>query len=81
MDYDVARCSKHCYETEREFQPGEAFYSALVVDGADIERRDYSLDAWKGEPEGTIGWWKSRMPGRDTTPKTLGAKRCDARLF
>jgi len=69
MDYNVARCTKHCHETEREFQPGEAFYSALIVDGADIERRDYSVEAWQGEPEGAIGWWKSRMPGRDTTRK------------
>ena len=69
MDYDVGRCTRHCYETEHEFQPGEAFYSVLVADGAAIERRDYSLDAWKGEPDGAIGWWKSRMPGLDAKRK------------
>lgn len=69
MDYDVARCTKHCYETDREFQPGEAFYSVLVTEGADIERRDYSLDAWKDDPDGSIGWWKSRMPSHNTARK------------
>jgi hypothetical protein len=41
----------------------------LIADGVNIERRDYSLDAWKGEPEEAIGWWKSRMPGLDAKRK------------
>lgn len=69
MDYDVGRCTKHCHETEREFQPGEAFYSVLLVDGATIERRDYSIEAWNTAPDNAIGWWKSRMPGRDLSRK------------
>ena len=42
--------------------PGEEFYSVLTADGADLKRRDYSIDAWSGPPEGAIGWWKAQMP-------------------
>jgi hypothetical protein len=37
----------------------------VVVEGDDEEtliRNDISAQAWQGPPEGTLGWWKSRMP-------------------
>lgn len=64
MDYEIERCTRHCAATGRELAPGEDFYSALVVEGDQTKRYDYSVDAWKGPPEGSIGWWKAQMPGR-----------------
>lgn len=63
MDYEIQRCTRHCTATGRELAPGEEFYSALIAQGADLERRDYSIEAWGGPPEGAVGWWKSEMPG------------------
>ena len=65
MDYDVGRTSRHCTLTGREIQPGETFYSTLVVEGAHVLRNDYSSDAWLGPPDGVLGWWQSVMPPRD----------------
>ena len=62
MDYEIQRCTRHCSVTERDLAPGEYFYSALVSDGAEMERLDYSIDAWSGPPQNAVGWWKSRMP-------------------
>lgn len=62
MDYEVKRCTRRCATTDREFSPGEEFYSALIAEGADVHRCDYSLEAWEGPPQGSIGWWKSQMP-------------------
>jgi len=64
MDYEVQRCTRHCFATDRELAPGESFYSALVADGAELRRQDYSEDAWQGPPEGAIGWWKSSVASR-----------------
>ena len=36
MDYEVQRCSRHCAESGRELAPGEAFYSVLVAEGAEL---------------------------------------------
>ena len=65
IDYDIQRSTRHCATTGRELQPGEAFYSTLTTDGAQVVRRDYSPEAWQGPPEGVLGWWKAHVPQRD----------------
>ncbi len=65
LDFDVQRCTRRCYETEREFRAGETLYSVLVPEGADVVRRDYCEEAWQGPPEEAIGWWKCLMPESD----------------
>jgi uncharacterized protein YbaR (Trm112 family) len=65
MDYEVQRSTRHCAATGRELAPGEEFYSAVVAEGADLKRFDYTVEAWKGPPEGAIGWWKSQVPTPD----------------
>lgn len=65
MDYEVKRCTRRCLASDRELGEGEEFYSALVAQGADVERQDFSLEGWTEPPEGTIAWWKSRMPFKD----------------
>ncbi|MBN2024283.1 MAG: hypothetical protein JW809_15980 [Pirellulales bacterium] len=62
MDYEIHRPSKRCSATDREFTPGETYYSVLVSEGDATQRYDYCMDAWGGPPEGAIGWWKSQMP-------------------
>lgn len=62
MDFDVQRCTRRCAETDHEFQPGEEFYSVLIATGSEITRQDYSISAWQGPPDNSIGWWKSQMP-------------------
>jgi hypothetical protein len=34
----------------------------LEVQGADVVRRDFCVDAWTGPPEAAFGWWKSTVP-------------------
>lgn len=63
MDFEVQRCSRRCSQTDRELQPDETFYSALIAEGAEVSRYDYCQEAWDGPPENSVGWWKSRMPG------------------
>lgn len=63
LDFEIQRCTRKCFATEREFRPGEAFYSVLVQEGAEVVRRDYSEAAWPGAPENSLGFWKSNMPG------------------
>lgn len=62
MDYEIKRCTRHCSVTGRELQEGEEFFSALVPEGSDVGRVDFSTEAWSGPPEGALGWWKSQMP-------------------
>jgi hypothetical protein len=65
VDYEVQRCSRHCAATGRELVEGETFYSVLLAKGPELERVDYSVEAWPGAPAEALGWWKSRMPTRE----------------
>ncbi|MGW8258063.1 MAG: hypothetical protein ACWGMZ_11295, partial [Thermoguttaceae bacterium] len=45
------------------------YYSAIFEEGADLKRLDYSQAAWKGLPEGAIGFWKSQVPDKKNRNK------------
>ncbi|MEM7453066.1 MAG: hypothetical protein AAF456_01810 [Planctomycetota bacterium] len=61
--FDIKRTSRKCSTSGRTFEPSEEFYSALIEDeDANFIREDFSSEVWTDEPEGCIGWWKSRMP-------------------
>lgn len=62
LDFDIHRFSRRCCETDHELKPGDAYYSALIQQGAKVVRKDFSESSWSGAPEGTVGWWKSRVP-------------------
>ena len=62
LEFEVQRFTRRCAKTDRELEPGEKFYSALLPEGADVIRNDYCEEAWQGPPEDTIGWWQSQVP-------------------
>jgi len=69
-EIELQRCSRHCAVTGRRLEDGEEFISELRSQGADLQRLDYTVDAWPGPSEATIAWWKSRIP----TPETRRAR-------
>jgi hypothetical protein len=69
LDFELQRCTRRCAKTQRELEPGEAFVSALVRDGAQVKRLDYSESAWTPPDNDVLAWWRSRMPGGGTSPR------------
>jgi hypothetical protein len=61
-EYKVGRCSRQCHALKRPLRDGEWFYSVVMESGDDYVRQDFSAESWQGPPEGTVGWWKNRMP-------------------
>ena len=61
MEYDVQRCNRTCAKTGHELVPGQTIYSALVAEGAELVRYDYSVEGWEGPPEGALACWRSRI--------------------
>ncbi len=68
MRQEVAAHTRRCHSTGRELQPGEEYYSALVETLVGTERWDFSLEGWAGPPEGTVGYWKARLPEQQAAP-------------
>jgi len=62
LDFEVQRCTRRCAATDRALEPGDVCYSMLEVVGADVIRKDFCSDVWKGAPDSAFGWWKSRVP-------------------
>lgn len=65
LDFEIQRCTRHCFKTGRELKPGETFFSVLLVHGAEVLRHDFAAEAWEGPPEGALGWWRARLPTRE----------------
>lgn len=61
FEYEIKRFHRRCCKTDQEFKPGDVYYSALIEDGDQFVRMDFSAAAWEGPPPGAIGWWRSRM--------------------
>ena len=51
-----------------------------VSDGV-MQRLDYGCDAWKGPPDGHLGWWKSRVPTTDQSQPKLAPSDVLLNLF
>ena len=81
LDFEIQRCTRQCAATERKLAPGESFYSVLVVDGADVIRRDYCQEAWDGPPESAFGWWQSRVPQVESKKAKLAPNDVLLELF
>lgn len=81
MDYDVQKCTRHCAISGRELQEGETFYSVLVAEGAGVGRRDFAPDAWQGPPDGVLGWWKSKVPTRESRRARMAPSEVLLELF
>ncbi len=65
IEFDFKRSSRRCHASGQEFKPGEIYYSALVEEGDELLRRDFSQAAWQGPPDDAIGWWRSQVPDHD----------------
>ena len=65
LNFDFKRTNRKCSASDRPFERGEEFVSALVDVDGELVRKDFALKSWKEPPENCIGWWKSRMPDLD----------------
>lgn len=73
MDYHIRPLGKVCAATGQPLTPGSVCMSVLVAKGDDLQRMDYSLDAWQGPPAGCIAQWQSQVPW----PVEVKKKRID----
>ncbi len=81
MDYNIHRTTRRCASTGRALEEGEEFFTALFVEGAELVRKDYAREAWQGPPEGTLGWWKARIPRKEDTKARLAPDEVLLQLF
>ena len=72
--YKVNRCSRQCFALRRPLREGEWYYSVVLPGADELQRHDYSAEAWEGPPDNAIGWWKNRMPTSEEKKLVLAPK-------
>lgn len=81
LEFEVRSCSRCCSATQRTLQPGDVYFSLLEVKGDELLRCDFSVEAWRGAPEGCLGWWRSRIPTKDQSMPQLAPTEVLLNLF
>lgn len=61
VDYQIQPSTRRCCVSGREIRPGEHYYSVLLEEDGRFARKDYSVEAWQGVPEGAFSFWKGRL--------------------
>jgi hypothetical protein len=70
IDYQIQPSTRRCSISGREIRPGEHYYSVLLEEDGKFVRRDFSVEAWQGAPEGAFSFWRGRL-----TPPQQGKRR------
>jgi hypothetical protein len=78
MDWEGKIITSHltCAASGRVLEPGEVFFSALVVKEGLFQRLDYSASAWAAQDQAAfISWWRQKVPqpGNERKPFKLNA--------
>lgn len=68
-DFELSRATGACCVTGRSFDEDEEFYTVVLETTDGLARRDYSIGAWTGAPDGTLCFFKTRMPKRNQPKK------------
>ncbi len=71
QQWQIESLSGRCATTGRRLEEGEEFYTVLFDDGDSFRRVDYSLEAWKGMPEGAFSHFRTRVPIKQKRRKLL----------
>ena len=71
QEFTIQRSSRKCHKGDRQFEPGERYYSVVLQRGSELVRQDFSQENWQGPPEKTVGWWASQMPAKKTGRRSL----------
>jgi hypothetical protein len=62
MSYQIQPVGRRCTVTGRDLKPGERYYTALLEEGPQLVRKDFSQEAWAGPPAGAFSFWTGRVP-------------------
>jgi hypothetical protein len=63
--YPIQHHSRVCAATGRPLQPGERYFSVLLVEAGQFARKDYSAEGWPGAPAEAIAFWSGKVPEAD----------------
>lgn len=64
-EWDINKPLGQCFGTNREIEPGEEYFGALVRTEEGLQRRDFCADYWESEKPDVFCYWKTKLPHPD----------------
>ena len=64
-EWDINKPLGQCFGTNREIEPGEEYFGALVKTEEGLQRRDFCADYWESEKPDVFCHWKTKLPHPD----------------
>ncbi len=64
-DWEIKKPLGQCSGTEKEIEPGQEFYAALVETTEGLQRRDFCAEYWEENQPEVFCYWKSKLPDPD----------------
>ena len=61
-EWEINKPLGRCCQTEREIEPGEEYFAALVESDEGLARRDFCAEYWEGNKPSVFCYWKSKFP-------------------
>jgi hypothetical protein len=68
-DWAISKTIGKCFGTDRNIQPGEEYFAALVETEQGLQRRDFCSDYWNEKHPAVYCFWKTKMPPPDQKKK------------
>lgn len=77
QDWDIRKRADACTQTQRPFQEGEIFHTAIFRDGDSFRREDLSEEAWTAQPPepAPFSFWRSKYEMPPSPPPEPLAKQ------
>ncbi|HWL94989.1 MAG TPA: hypothetical protein VNT79_15830 [Phycisphaerae bacterium] len=64
-EFEISRATGKCCVTGREFAEDQEFFTVVLETADGLARQDYSVEVWTGPPDGTLCFFKTRLPKRN----------------
>jgi hypothetical protein len=70
-EWEINRPLGQCCATEKEIEPGEEYFAALVETEDGLERRDFCAEYWQNNTPQVYCYWKTRLPDPEQKKQQL----------
>jgi hypothetical protein len=61
-EWEINRPLGQCCATERQIEPGEEYFAALIETEQGLERRDFCAEYWQANSPQVYCYWKTKFP-------------------